>query len=53
VEWKGKTLLYFCVGDQLTWANVKRVTYPGKLGQFLKSWFETPGVPDTGSVAGE
>jgi len=47
VEWQGQTLLYFCVGDQLTWANVKRVTYPGSLGKFLASWFEQPGIPTT------
>jgi len=47
VEWQGQTLLYFCVGDQLTWANVKRVTYPGSLGKFLVSWFEQPGIPTT------
>ncbi|MCE5240938.1 hypothetical protein LLH23_20955 [bacterium] len=45
VEWQGKTLLYFCVGDQLTWANVKRVTYPGSLAKFLQSWFAEPGIP--------
>ncbi|HCU36135.1 MAG TPA: hypothetical protein DGT21_12015 [Armatimonadetes bacterium] len=45
VEWRGETILYFCVGDQLTWANVKRVTWPGPLTEFLQSWFTEPGVP--------
>ncbi len=45
VEWQEETLLYFCVGDQLTWANIKRVTYPGPLTDFLQSWFAKPGVP--------
>jgi hypothetical protein len=47
VEWRGQTLLYFCVGDQRTWANVKRVAYPGSLPQFLQSWFTQPGIPTT------
>ena len=33
VECEGQTLLYFCVGDQLTWMNVKRVVYPGSAGR--------------------
>lgn len=50
VEVKGRTHLYFCVGDQLTWANIKRVTYEGSLRRFLESWYQTPGVPDCGAV---
>ncbi len=51
VEWRGNTYLYFCVGDQRTWANVKRAMYPGTLEQFLESWFAAPGIPDVGSVS--
>ncbi len=51
IEVGGKTLLYFAVGDQLTWMNVKRAVYPGRLADFLESWFASPGVPDWGSAA--
>lgn len=51
VEVAGKTLVYFAVGDQLTWANIKRATYPGKLADFLESWYKTPGIPDWGCAA--
>jgi alpha-L-fucosidase len=51
VEFKGQTYVYYCVGDQLTWANVKRALYPGPLPQFLESWYTTPGIPDWGAVA--
>ncbi len=50
VEWEGKTYLYYCAGDQLTWANVKRAVYPGTLRRYLESWYKTPGVPDWGAV---
>ena len=50
IEWNGKTLLYFAVGDQRTWMNIKSVTWPGSLARFLASWYEAPGVPDSGSV---
>ena len=51
VEFEGRTLLYFAVGDQLTWMNIKRVVYPGPLAEFLKSWFAMPGIPDWGTPA--
>jgi hypothetical protein len=50
VEWQGKTYLYFAVGDQLTWMSLKRATYPGSLRAFFEHWYQTPGVPDWGSV---
>lgn len=50
VEFGGKTYLYFAVGDQLTWANIKRVTYPGPMAAFFESWYATPGIPDCGAV---
>jgi hypothetical protein len=49
VEFEGRTLLYFCVSDQLSWMNIKRVTYPGTMAQFLESWFALPGIPDRGT----
>ena len=39
VEWEGQTYLYYCVGDQRTWADVKRRRYPVSLQAFLESWF--------------
>ena len=50
VEFGGQTHLYFAVGDQLTWANVKRVSQPGGLKALFASWYRQPGVPDWGSV---
>ena len=39
VEWEGQTYVYYCVGDQRTWADVKRRQYAQPLGAFLRSWF--------------
>jgi len=50
VEFGGKTYVYFAVGDQLTWMNIKRATYPGSLGDFLQSWYRQPGIPDWETV---
>ncbi len=52
IEFQGKTYLYYAVGDQRTWMNVKRVTYPGPLAEFLKRWFPTEGIRDSGDLAG-
>ena len=51
VEFQGKTLLYFCVSDQLSWMNIKRVTYPGSLAEFFRSYYAVPGIPDWGTPA--
>jgi hypothetical protein len=45
-EVNGKTWLYYAVGDQLTWMNIKRAVFNGSMSQFLESWFKTPGVLD-------
>jgi len=50
IEWQGQTLVYFAVGDQRTWMNLKRATYPGPLADFLASWFIVPGIPDRGAI---
>jgi beta-xylosidase len=50
-EENGRTFVYFAVGDQRTWMNVKRASYPGRLTEFLESWFKSPGVPDWGSAS--
>ncbi|MBD3180971.1 hypothetical protein GF312_01695 [Candidatus Poribacteria bacterium] len=51
VEFKGKTYVYYSVGDQLTWMNLKRCMYPGSMGSFFDSWYEQPGVEDSGTIA--
>ncbi len=38
-EWNGTTVLYYSVGDQLTWSKLKRATHPTPLDQFLSTWF--------------
>ncbi len=43
VEFGGKTFLYFAVGDQQTWMNIKRAAYAEPMASFLASWFD--GVP--------
>lgn len=48
VEIDGRTWVYFAVGDQLTWMNIKRAVYPGPLRAFFESWYAQPGVPDPG-----
>jgi hypothetical protein len=45
--------VYFAVGDQLTWMNVKRAPFEGSLERFLTSWFALPGIPDPGTAAAE
>jgi hypothetical protein len=45
-EVDGKTWLYYAVGDQRTWMNIKRAVFNGSMAQFLESWFRTPGIPD-------
>ncbi len=44
-EFNGKTHVYYAVGDQRTWMNIKRSVYDGPMAQFLAAWFTTPGVP--------
>jgi len=51
VELAGQTWVYYAVGDQLTWMNLKRALYPGPQRRFLESWFAGPGIPDTGTLA--
>jgi alpha-L-fucosidase len=49
VEVDGGTLLYFAVGDQLTWMKIKRAVFAGDLRQFCEAWFVEPGIPDRGA----
>jgi hypothetical protein len=53
MEEDGRTTVYFAVGDQLSWMNLKRAVYPGRLRAFLESWYKTPGIPDWGSAGAE
>lgn len=39
IEIDGKTYVYYCTGDQSTWANVKRAVYPGPMREFFESYF--------------
>jgi len=45
VEFQGKTYLYYSIGDQKTWAKVKRAIFPGSMGAFFKSRFQHPQRP--------
>ena len=49
VEVDGQTWVYFCVGDQRTWMDVKRAVFDGDQRRFLEGWFESPAIPDRGS----
>ncbi|MBN2327938.1 MAG: alpha-L-fucosidase [Candidatus Omnitrophica bacterium] len=51
VEFQGNTYVYYAVGDQRTWMNVKRGVYNGSLQEFLESWYQTPGVPEPGDLS--
>jgi hypothetical protein len=50
VEVEGKTYVYYAVGDQLTWMNIKRGVYPGPLQQFFERWYDQPGIKDHGTL---
>jgi len=50
VEVNGQVQLIFAAGDQLKWMNMKQVTYPGPLREFLEHWYQQPGIPDVGSI---
>lgn len=50
VQFGGKTLFYYSVGDQRTWMNVKRGVYPGCLSRFFQQWYRDAGVPDQGTA---
>ena len=45
VEFGGKTYIYYAVGDQLTWMNIKRGIYPGSMARFCEAWYDQPGDP--------
>ncbi|MBT3291368.1 MAG: hypothetical protein HN380_28755, partial [Victivallales bacterium] len=51
VEFEGTTYVYYSVGDQLTWMDIKRATYPRPQAEFFAQWFATPGIVDVGTAA--
>ncbi len=48
IEVDGRTLVFFAVGDQRTWMNVKRTIFPGPMAEFFEYWFRAGAVPDPG-----
>lgn len=42
LEFRGKTYFYYTVGDQLSWAGLRRGVYPGSLAEFFASYFTAP-----------
>lgn len=53
VEYEGKTWLYYSVGDQLTWMNIKRKVLPMSEKEFFEQFYSRPGVRDQGTFAGD
>ena len=51
IEWRGKTMLFYGVGDQLTWMNLKYNVYAKSMKDFFQWWFKAPGIPDVGTRA--
>ena len=49
IEWQGKTILFYGVGDQLTWMNLKYNIYDKPMEEYFQWWFQSPGIPDAGT----
>lgn len=49
-EFDDNTYIYYAVGDQRSWMNVKRKVYPGKLAAFLTQWYPSDGIRDAGDM---
>ncbi len=45
IEIDGTTYVYYAVGDQRTWSNVKRAVYQGSIEEFFEKWFKNGAVP--------
>ena len=39
IEFDGKTYIYYSVGDQRTWMNLKRTVYPGPIQELFEGYF--------------
>ena len=52
LEFNGNTYIYYSVGDQHTWMNLKCAIYPGTMVDFFESWYQSPGIPDFGTASG-
>jgi len=53
IEVGGKTYVYYAVGNQLTWMNIKRAAYSGTMAEFFRRWFPDPGIEDAGTAAAQ
>lgn len=51
IEWQGKTMLFYGVGDQLTWMNLKYNVYAESMKDFFQWWFKAQGIPEVGKKA--
>ena len=51
IEFNGKTYVYYSVGDQLTWMNIKRAVYYSSMKDFFEYWYDQPGIEDCGTIA--
>jgi hypothetical protein len=40
VEFEGRTLVYYSVGDQRTWSRLKRAVYPGPMRKLFEAFFQ-------------
>ncbi len=49
IEIDGSTFLFYGVGDQLTWMNIKFNKYDKSINEFFQWWFEAEGIPDAGN----
>ena len=38
-EFQGKTVVYYAIGDQKTWANLKHAVYPATMQEFFEAYF--------------
>lgn len=45
-ELNGVTHLYYSVGDQHVWMNIKHAVYEGPMAEFLAKWFEPEPAPE-------
>ncbi len=53
IEFNGKTHVYYSVGDQLTWMNVKQGIFPGSADDYFARWYQQPGIVDHGTKAAQ